>query len=468
MPRFTYHLAWLGLWLILPSLSPAQSRPNVLMIVADDMNGYGTAHEYPLAQTPYLDRLASQSVNFTQGVCNAPVCTPSRASFFSGLAPTTTGAYHNGVEYWQESEILNQLESLPECFQRNGYVTSGHGKIFHSRVEENRHAAMWDNQPYFGGFGPFPPKGEWQGGKKFRSVKAWTGPDADFPDIVNADKAVAFLKEEHDAPFFLYYGLWRPHTPYTAPARFFEPFKDLAMPWPYGMVEGDLEDVPPMGRLLVDSLEHIGFEPGEFDSTLFETFLRGYCATTLFADWNIGRVIEALDQSPYADNTIVIFFSDNGYHLGEKLHWQKTTLWDQADLVPYMIRMPHGQTMECPATVSLLDLYPTLVAACQLDPPDHELEGNNLLPLLQNPNQAWPHPSVTVVAEGHASVRDERYRYIVYPDGTAEAYDYVTDPHELYNLMGSPRGERIKARLEPFLPKRYAKDMGGRWEASRP
>ncbi|WNJ19131.1 sulfatase [Pontibacter sp. G13] len=446
----------------------APNRMNVLFIVADDMNGYGVWKEYPLAQTPYLDKLASQSLNFTHAACNAPVCVPSRASFFSGIAPHVSGAYLNGSDPWRTSEVLQRAESLPECFKRNGYITSGHGKIFHAKLGGTRHQEMWDNPVFMGGFGPFPASpDEWLGGAKFRSVKAWEGPDSDFPDNVNAEQAISFLQEDHEAPFFLFYGLWRPHTPYTAPKRFFEPFEDVDMPFPPGMVPGDLEDVPGLGQELVDSLFVIFRTDGQPDSAKLKRFLQGYCATTLFADWNIGRVLEALDSSRYADNTVVIFCSDNGYHVGEKMHWQKATLWDQADLVPFMIRLPGGKVASCDQPITLLDVYPTLVELCQLEPPHQSLDGQSLVPILQQPETEGTTPALTTLNVGYASVRDERYRYIIYPDGSEEAYDYRKDPHELDNLIGTRKGAKIRKRLADYLPETYAPSIGGKWEVAK-
>ncbi len=168
---------------------------NVLMIVTDDMNGWGIKNHYPAVKMPYFDKLKSQPCNFINAACPSPVCVPSRAAFFSGIAPYKTGAYHNGCDPWQRSPVLAAAESIPECFKRNGYTTFGRGKIFHAQLAPGREEAMFDNRPIFkGGFGPFGEESPWVGGKgQFQSVKAREGPEADFPDVVNADAAIAFL-----------------------------------------------------------------------------------------------------------------------------------------------------------------------------------------------------------------------------------------------------------------------------------
>ena len=209
--------------------------------------------------------------------------------------------------------ITKQIRCIPECFKDNGYTTFGVGKVFHNPMDENREKQMWDNFPYYqGGFGPFPEEAYWLGGSQFSSIKPWTGPDTDFPDVKNANSAIEFLNKEHDKPFYLYFGLWRPHTPYTAPKRFFDQYNEADFDFPNSYKPNDLDDVGFLGRMLVDSLKNYRNKPIAFEQ-LYKKFLYAYCANYSFADWNLGRVIEALDKSKYAKNTIVILYSDNGY-----------------------------------------------------------------------------------------------------------------------------------------------------------
>ena len=448
----------------------AEKRPNVLMICVDDMNGYGVKKENPLFKTPYLDKLRKQSVNFINANCSVPVCNPSRSSFFSGLYPHHTGAYMNGSDGWNRSEILDTIRNLPECFKDNGYITFANGKVFHNKIKPERDSAMFVNKVYQGGFGPFPEK-EYQVAGNFHSIKPWVGPDSDFPDVVNADSSIAFLKRNHEKPFFLYYGLWRPHSPYTAPKRIFEQYNESDFDLPKGYRPDDLDDVPFLGKMLLDSLKNYRNknyrnEPVEFEK-LWEKFIYAYAANYSFADWNVGRVIEALDSSQYANNTIVVFFSDNGFNNGEKLRWGKATLWEQSDYVPFIIRTPETKENECKATVNLIDIYPTLVDYCGLEAPSHKLDGKSIVPLLKNPKSEWNRPSLTSYGIEYSSVRDSRYRYLRYPDGSEELYDHDNDPHEFNNIVKNPELKEIIERLSKEIPKDWAPCLGGRLEVPR-
>ncbi len=456
----------LSLVLAIPASLLAADRPNVVMICVDDMNAYAAKKQYPLIQTPAIDRLKAQSTFFPNAACNSPVCNPSRSSFFSGLYPHTTGAYLNGSDGWNRSEILKQIKNLPEHFQANGYVTWGAGKMLHNQISDEREYAMWSNAPtYQGGFGPFGDE-EHQYGSRFRSIQGWTGPDTDFPDVKNANGAIDFLQEEHEMPFFLFYGLWRPHSPYTAPGRFFDQYDESDFDFPPGRLEGDLDDVPELGRLLTDGLhKYEGFDiPRE---ALIKRFLWAYAANTSFADWNVGRVLEALDNSPYADNTIVVFFSDNGFHNSEKERWGKATLWDLSACISMMVRVPGQQARTSPATVSLVDLYPTLVDYCGIPAPDHKLDGHSFVPVLEDPTASWAYPAFTSYGVEYASVRDTAYRYIRYPDGSEELYEYASDPWEFTNRSDDPGLEPVKERLRQYIPAEWAPSTGGRLEVPR-
>lgn len=440
---------------------PAEStlgKPNVLFIVADDMNCYSLLNNYPLLKTPALDKLAGESFYFPNGTCAAPVCIPSRASFFTGKFPHNTGSYFNAADIWNGT-VLSSTEVIPETFKKNGYTTWGRGKIFHLELPANREALMFDNKVFKGGYGPFGEKEDRFSKNRWMAVKPWEGPDTDFADVKNADAAVEFLAQAHDKPFFMYFGMFRPHSPYTAPKRFYDLYKDAVFTPPPGFSEKDLEDVPPAGRELVNSMAGFSKE-GMSEKEVWMELMRAYCANYSFADWNIGRVLEALDKSPYAKNTIVIFVSDNGFHNGTKNHWTKSTLWDQADVVPFLVRLPGGKAFRCPQTVSLVDIYPTLVEYCRLKGPAHTLEGKSMLPLFKDPKAAWNRPGLTSFGEYYTGVRDERYRYIRYPDGSEELYDHSNDPYEHVNLANAASMKEVKARLAKWLPKQYTKSLG--------
>ncbi|MXW78398.1 MAG: sulfatase-like hydrolase/transferase, partial [Gemmatimonadetes bacterium] len=369
--------------------------------------------------------------------------------------------YRNGSDPWTQAP-LDSSESLPELFQRSGYTSYGQGKLTHAPVADEKLRAMWDNKPHGGGFGPFPPEEDQVAGR-FWGWTPWEEPDSDFPDVVNGDSVVDFLSQEHERPFFLAYGLWRPHTPFTAPKRFFEMYDlvNVELP-PYK--EDDLADVPQLGRDLAAVWGERFVVSGKDTEQSWREFVWAYLACTSFADWSCGRVLDALDNSPYADNTIVVFWSDNGYHCGEKDHWEKTTLWEQASLTPMAIRLPGsahaGKT--CSRPVGSIDLYPTLADYCRLEPTAHQFEGRSLRPLLEDPEADWARPALTTFGEGYASVRDERFRYIRYPDGTEELYDHDSDPHEWTNIAADPEQATVKQRLATSIPEQFAKTLGGR------
>lgn len=446
------------------STQPASgtSKPNVLFIVADDMNGYSVLDNYPVLKTPFIDKLVSQSYFFRNAVCNAPVCIPSRCSFFSGKYPHNTGIYMNVKSAWEKS-IISSTEALPECFKRNGYTTWGGGKVFHTEINNDRETKMFDNKVFHGGFGPFTTKENWYGKNHWASIKPWEGPDDDFPDVVNAKAAASFLQQKHDKPFFMYYGMYRPHTPYTAPKRFFDLYKDEEMTLPPGYVENDLDDVPEMGKALVDSMKRYKKE-GLTKKQVWLKLMKAYCANTSFADYNLGQVLNALDKSAYAKNTIVIFVSDNGFHNGAKNHYVKSTLWEQADMVPFLVRLPDGKSYKCPQTISLVDIYPTLVEYCGLVPPRHKLDGQSFVSVLKNPGAKWDKPGFTFYGERYSSVRTERYRYIQYPDGSEELYDHSTDPYEIKNIAKAAGRQEEVRKMKAFIPQTFVKSVGGRHE----
>lgn len=437
--------------------------PNVVFIIADDMSTL--AFDDPTAglQIPHLDRLRSESVEFARAVCNAPSCVPSRGSFLSGLYPFTTGSYLNGSDPW-EKPVMAQVDTLPEQFKRAGYTVWGAGKLFHSKITAERRAAAFDNVPHAGGFGPFVYEEDQLAGKWW-GASAWRGPDSDFPDVVNTDGAVAFLEQSHEQPFLLMLGLWRPHTPFTAPSRHFAAYDPARIPLPpHTFQADDLDDVPPMGHRLSAVWGERWEKTGGDHPEAWRRILHGYYATTRFADEQVGRVLDALEASGHADDTIVVFFSDNGYHLGEKNHFEKSTLWSASARVPLMVRLPGaaGGGRRSLATVGLIDVFPTLADYCGLPAPRQALQGFSLRKLLEDDQADWSRPGITVYEEGHFSATDGRYRYIRYADGTEELYDQIEDPHEWHNLAGDPAGAAVKQRFQKWIPQTWAPSLGGR------
>lgn len=447
----------------LAGLAAAPARPNVVFLIMDDMNLYGFLHEQPGLRTPNLDRLRASAVVFPHGVCNAPSCTPSRASLLSGRYPFATGAYLNGSDPW-DKPVMNEVDSLPEQFRRGGYEVWGAGKLFHARITPERAAAAFDNRPQAGGFGPFL-KGEDQLAGKWWGAGPWDGPDEDFPDVRNTNAAVAFLQADHEKPFCLMLGLWRPHTPFTAPRRFFAQYDPAELPFPpAGWSADDMADVPPMGHQLAQVWGQRWVKTGADHPELWRQIMWGYYATTSFADAEVGRVLDALAASPFADNTLVVLVSDNGYHVGEKEHFEKSTLWSASARIPFAVRLPGPEPRGAvsQATVGLIDLFPTLADYCGLPAPRQRIDGLSLRPVLEDPAATWRRPGITVYDEQQFSVTDGQFRYICYADGTEELYEMATDPHELQNRADDPLLSFVKARLRTTMPELWAKSLGGR------
>ncbi len=334
------------------ALAASATRPNVVFLMVDDMNMFGFLHEQEGLKTPNLDRLRTTAVTFPNGVCNAPSCVPSRASLFSGQYPFTTGAYLNGSDPW-DKPVMDGIDSLPEQFKRGGYTVWSGGKIFHAKITPAREKAAFDNKPHAGGFGPFV-NAEDQLAGKWWGTTAWDGPDSDFPDNRNTEAAIDFLSQSHEKPFCLMLGLWRPHTPFTAPRRFFAMYDKDALPFPpASWSKDDLNDVPEIGQHLASVWGQRWEKTGGDDPELWRQIVWGYYATTSFADYNIGRVLDALDASEHAENTLVVLVSDNGYHLGEKNHFEKSTLWSASARIPFAVRLPgskHGDVPGLPST----------------------------------------------------------------------------------------------------------------------
>jgi len=441
-------------------------RPNVVFLIVDDMNLFGFLHQEEGLLTPNMDRLRDTGVTFTNGVCNAPSCVPSRASLFSGQYPFTTGAYLNGSDPWTKP-VMDRVDTWPEQFKRGGYAVWGGGKIFHTQITPERKEAAFDNEPMTGGFGPFvkPEDRLVENWGKWWGASAWEGPDSDFPDNRNTDAAVEFLQQDQEKPFCLMLGLWRPHTPFTAPRRFFELYDkdELSFP-PKSWRADDMEDVPAMGKHLSSVWGERWEETGGNDPELWREIMWGYYAATSFADYNIGRVLDALEASGHADNTLVVLVSDNGYHLGEKNHFEKSTLWSASARIPFTVRLPDGANAGTvnEATVGLIDLYPTLVEFCGLPAPRQSIEGISMKGILENPGSGWRRPGITVYEEDQFSVTDGRFRYIRYEDGTEELYELANDPHEFSNRADDPVLAEEKARLKTWKPERWAPTLGGR------
>jgi arylsulfatase A-like enzyme len=439
-------------------------KPNVIFIVLDDMNNYPVSGSEKLL-TPNIDRLRRSSVTFTEACCAAPLSMPSRASLFTGIYPHNSGVYANGGDPWNNSEVLKKAETLPELFRRSGYYSFGRGKVYHAKMEDGRIQRNFDNRPvYEGGFGPFPDESHRVFSEKdvfsnFWGVQAF--PDSAFPDVKNTDAVVEFLGQNHAKPFFITLGLWRPHTPFTAPQRFFDMYDSADIEIPKGYLADDLDDVPESGRALLDAFGRFKVT-GANNIDRWKHFIHGYYACTSFADWNVGRVIDAVEKNGYAGNTIIVLFSDNGFHLGTKNHWEKNTLWDASAIVPLIIRIPgSGKGKIVDAPVGLIDLYPTMADYCGLEIPPQKTDGLSLRPFLESETFTWDRPAITSLGEKMSSVRSKKYRYIQYPDGTDELYDTENDPFEWKNLASEKGMQQVVKEHRKHIPALFMKELPG-------
>jgi len=422
------------------------AKPNVLFIAVDDLNDWTTfLGGYPGVKTPSLDRLARRGTFFTRAYCAAPACNPSRTSLLCGVRPSTSGVYHN-PNPWRVQ--LPDAVTLPQHFMAHGYQVWGGGKIFHGGMNDPQ---SW--HVYFPQARDPVPKLRPVNGIPNTAQFDW-GPvevgDQSMGDTQVTDWGVKFLGQEHDRPFFLAVGLFRPHLPWYVPKKYFDeyPLAEVTLP---KVKEDDLDDVPPIGRQMArpqgDHAKVLKYQQ-------WEKAVQGYLASITYADGQIGRLLDALDKSPYAENTIIVLWTDHGWHLGEKLHWRKFTLWEEAGRVPLVFVVP-GLTKpgsRCDRTVSLLDIYPTLAELCGL-PVGEQLEGKSLKPLLEDPARPWDRPVITTHGRSNHSVRSERWRLIRYSDGTEELYDHENDPLEWTNLAGEAKLAEVKKELAAWLPK---------------
>lgn len=443
-------------------------RPNILFISVDDLNDWvGCMGGHPQALTPNFDRLARSGVLFTNAHCVAPACNPSRTAIFSGIAPNVSGLYRNQQSMRQ---ILPHAKLLPQFMSEHGYRSLGSGKLLHYVID----ARSWDDYyPAKESENPFPVHVPW--GERPKSLPRggpWQYVETDWHEYDMPDEqfggdyhTASFIADElsknHDQPFFLGCGIYRPHEPWFNPKRYFDLFPIETIQWPPGYRPDDLNDLPPAGVRLGRNryFDHIR-RHGQWKAAI-----RAYLASIAFADANLGRVLDALESGPNRDNTIVILWSDHGWHLGEKQHWQKFTGWRVCTRVPLMIRVPVGVASLprgtkagaiCSAPLDLQGLFLTVAELCGLEPPE-QVQGHSLMPLLRNVEAAWEHVAITFLGRANSvAISGRRYRYIRYENGDEEFYDISVDPHEWTNLISDGRYTPQLMRFRDFVPESFA------------
>lgn len=448
-------LIFLSALLAVPCLA---EKPNILFISVDDLNDWAGYRGHPQVISPNMDRLAAQGTWFSNAYCQYPLCGPSRASVMSGL-------YYHQLEskklqaedqYVEEKAQSMGSELLHGYFKKHGYKTMAVGKILHKHLpKKNLHLSggrgKWNHNRDAEGK---QIESNWKSNKTLTDWAPYTGEESEMSDSKAANWAVERLQKKHTKPFLLMVGFLRPHVPWHVPQKYFNMYDRETMILPPYKVD-DLNDVPQAGKDTInDGYPRTAWAQKE---NQWKDIIQSYLASITFVDTKVGQILDALEASPYRDNTIVVLWSDHGYHLGEKNTFQKHTLWERSARVPLIISLPpkmqgekhHGKT---DAVVSLTDLYPTLVDLCDL-PANDKVVGRSLKPLIQNRDADWDHPALTYLKDGARSLRTQRYRYIEYADGSQELYDHESDPNEWKNLAPDPKQVRLLKKFSEEFTK---------------
>lgn len=447
--------------------APAEpsARPNVLFIAIDDLNDWvEPLGGHPQVKTPHMSRLAARGTAFLNAHTQAPLCNPARTSLLTGRRPSSTGIY--GLAPWfREVEALKDIESLPQYFDRHGYATYATGKVYHGRygrADEDREFQTLGPPSGVGArperklvstpqdhplmdWGTFPhrdeDKGDW-------AVASWAVEQLEGP-----------LSGSQEQPFFLAVGFFLPHVPCYVTQEWYDlyPLDSVELP---PVRRDDRADTPRFSWYLHWKLPEPRLKFVE-EAGQWRNLVASYLGSVSFVDSQVGRVLDALEASGHADDTVVVLWSDHGWHLGEKLITGKNTLWDRSTRVPLVFAGPGvaaGGRVTSPA--ELLDIYPTLVDLAGLPAPAG-LEGHSLLPQLRDAAAPRAWPAITTHNAGNHGVRSENWRYIQYADGSEELYDMAADPDEHHNLAADPQHAEVVAEHRRFLPAASAPPAAG-------
>jgi arylsulfatase A-like enzyme len=426
-------------------------RPNVLFIAADDLNHW--VHHLgrnPQAKTPHIDRLADRGVTFTNAYCAVPACNPSRAALMSGLRPWNTACYTNG-DFW--TKHIPEGVGLSAQFLKAGYYVAGAGKIYHNDSYYESEWSEYMSKEGFSAHGAGVNKDE-----GFHEPLRHDLQDEDLGDWQTVNWCIERLNRQQEKPFFLACGLHKPHLPFAVPRKYYDmfPLDQIELP-PYR--EDDLDDIPPAGvRMARPEGDHARF----LQSGRWKAAIQSYLATVAYTDMNIGRLLDALDKSPCRDNTIIVLWGDHGWHFGEKHHWRKFALWEEATRAP-LIWVAPGVTKAggvCSRPVDFMTIYPTLCELAGLPVPKH-VEGTSIESLLRDPQAAWSQPAITTHGYKNHAVRTEKWRYIQYADGSEELYDHEHDPYEWTNLANDRQSADVIREHAQWLPKTNAVPVKG-------
>jgi iduronate 2-sulfatase len=449
-----------------PLAAQPARRPNILFIAADDLNTALGCYGHPVVKSPNIDRLAGRGVRFDRAYCQFPLCGPTRASLLTGLRPDTTRVLGNNVDF---RDHIPKAVTLPQLFKNNGWFAAREGKMYHMNVPNEVGTPRFQDEPSWN-HSVSPPglenKTPGEGrklsppGTNFGMQWISAANAAGQADSAAADHALELLEQHKSAPFFLAVGFVRPHLPFVAPSRFYDQYPLASMPVPQNP-PGDLDDIPAASKAVRPHL----WNNMQMDETRIREALRGYYASTSFMDDQCGRVLAGLEKMGLAGNTIVVFWGDHGWHLGEHTRWQKMSLMEESARVPLIVAAPgrKGNGKPSKALVEFVDVYPTLAGLCGLAPPSN-IEGQSLAPLLDNPARPFKKAAFSQLAYENITgraVRTDRYRYIRWEGegGGEELYDHEKDPREFTNLAGKPEG---KAALE-----QHRRILEAGWRAAR-
>jgi uncharacterized sulfatase len=437
---------------------PAKPR-NVLFIASDDLNTCMSCYGHPLVKTPNIDRIAKMGVRFDRAYNQFPLCSPSRTSLMTGLAPDTTNVYELQTHFRKN---LPDVVTLGQLFQQNGYFTARAGKIYHYGVPGQVCTDGLDDKPSWNHvFNPcgvdkmkeeplltnYTPK---RGLGSAIGFYASSAKDEEHTDGILANEVVKMLEEHSKEAFFIGAGFYRPHVPWIAPTKYFDQFplrKIELIPFD----ESEMHIAPELAYFTRPA--HWGMNEQQRKEAM-----QAYFASIAFMDAQVGKLLDALDRLSLTANTTIVFWSDHGYALGEHGQWMKQQLFENVARVPLLIggNGVGARGKSCSRTVELLDLYPTLADLCGLKGAPSNLHGHSVKPLLDKPDAAWAHPGISQVRRGKLmgySIRNERYRYTCWDDGREgeELYDYESDPRELKNLATGPGSAELKMKLRTQL-----------------
>jgi arylsulfatase A-like enzyme len=452
------------------SVAAEARRPNVLFIASDDLNTCLGCYGHPLVKSPNIDRLAAKGVKFERAYCQFPLCSPSRSSFMTGRRPNVTEVFTNPGKLLTPNfrQAIPATVTMPEFFRKNGYFAARVGKMYHYNVPLHIGTSSLDDPESWDQV--VNPRGRDRDDEnkifsllpgQFGGTLSWLaadGEDSEQTDGIGATEAIKLLEKLKDRPFFLGVGFYRPHTPYVAPKKYFDLYPLDKIPLPVvpanhkqGVPDPAFGSAKPEQEKLTDQLR--------------KEAIQAYHASTSFMDAQVGRVLDAVDRLGLADNTIVVFTSDHGYHLGEHGLWQKMSLWEQSARVPLIVYVPKavGNGKSAGGPVEMVDIYPTVADLCGLKSPEY-LDGVSLRPMLDDPSKSVKPAAFTQVTRGaniHGlTVRTARYRYTAwnYGEQGRMLYDHETDSLETKNLAEDPKFANVVAELHELVLKNWPKD----------